>query len=270
MTTLEQVFVKEFKSAVQLSGYKDIYKIPLPESSKDWFISGTELYAVKDIEDEYYSGLNKTFVFKVPPDKRVASRAIDKVKRSFLRDEDGNFVYNDVDIPVGSVAITSEKSLGLPYNYKLKGFGYVDFIAEGGEIKEYIYIVPRKYLYRVNQTALVLSVKNMKNFSGMGYTTWDSGKIFLHVIPYRPSANYVGSKVLKTGYGLDYSKEIKEIVEYWVSTGLVPNLILTSLYSGENLALKQTEVGYSDYIPVESFSVGEKGIYGSQEGDISA
>lgn len=268
--TLEQLFVKEFKDAVNLSGYKDIYKIPLPESSKDWFVSGTELYAIKDITDEYYSKLNKTFVFKVPSSKKIARRKIDRAKRSFMRDEEGNFVYDDVDIPVGSIAVTSEVSLGLPYQYKLKGFDYVDFIEENGKIKEYIYIIPREFLYKVNQTALVLSVKNMKNFSGMGYTTWESGKIFLHVIPYRPNATYVGSKVLKTGYGLDFSKEISEIVGYWMKVGLIPNLILTSLYSGDNLALKQTDVGYADYVPVEAYSVGEKDIYGAQEGDISA
>lgn len=252
------------------SGYKDIYKIPLPESSKDWFISGTDLFAVKDIEDEYFSKLNKTFVYKVPSNNRIASRKIDKAKRSFMRDEEGKFVYEDVEVPVGSIAVTSKESVGLPYKYSVKGFGYVDFVEENGTIKEYIYIIPRKYLYKVNQTALVISVKNMKNYSGMGYTTWSMGKIFLHVIPYKPNSSYIGSKVLKTGFGLDYSKELQEIVQFWMKIGLVPNLVLTSLYSGENLALKATDVGYEEYVPVETLSLGDRDIYGAQEGDASA
>lgn len=264
MYSLEQVFIKEFKQAVNLSGYKDIFKIPLPAETKTWEISGTALFGVQDIEDEYYSKLNKSLVSKFPSDKRLARRVIDKATRSFKRDEEGNFCFSDVTVPGGSMAVISGKKLGLPFNYKCEGFDYVDFIEKAEGTIEYIYIIPKKFLYQVNQTALVLSVKNMKNFSGMGYTTWNNGRIFLHVIPYKPSSTYIGSKVLKTGYGLDYSKEISLIVNFWILTGLIPNIRLTELATGENLALKKTDVGYEEYIPIETTSLGDKELYSSQ------
>lgn len=269
--TLEQLFSREFKSAVVLTGNKDIFSIPLPESSKNWEVSGVNMYAIQNIEDTYYGNLNKSIVSRVPPENRLARRRIDKAKRSFMRDESGNFVYDEVVVPTGSMAVVSEIKIGLPYNYKLDGFDYVDFVEKPNGVIEFIYIIPKKFLYQVNQTALVLSVKNMKNYSGMGYTTWRNGRIFLHIIPYKPSASYVGSKVLKTGYSLNFSAEIKEIIAFWINNNLIPNITLTELSTGENLALKKTDVGYNEFIPIESLSLGDREIYGyniqEQEGD---
>lgn len=264
--TLEQVFIKEFKQAVVLSGYKDIYNIPLPEEANNWRVSGTTLFIVQGVDDPYYGKLNKNLVSKVPSDKRIARRVIDKAIRSFKRDEEGNFIYEDVPVPSGSMAVTSTCKTGLPFNYKLQGFDYVDFIERSDSSIEFIYILPKKFLYQVNQTALVLSVKNMKNYSGMGYTTWKNGRIFLHIIPYKPSTSYIGSKVLKTGYSLNYSEEINLLLGYWMQIGLIPNIKLTEISTGENLALKKTDVGYEDYIPLEATSLGDKDIYGAQEG----
>ena len=43
----------------------------------------------------------------------------------------------------------------------------------------------------------------MKNYSGIGLTTWDYGVIFVHVIPYNPNSQYVGTKILKTAKTTD-------------------------------------------------------------------
>lgn len=267
MSNLESIFVREFKNSVREVGYKDIFKIPLPECSKDWKVSGTELYAIKGIEAPYYSTLNKTIVKRLPRDKEAKRRVIDKVTRSFKVDEEGKYVYEDYKVPTGSVVVISDMQIELPYQMYVKpkdGYGYIDYVM-GKDGIEYMYVLPKTVLYKINQTALVLSVKDMKNFTGMGYTSWTSGKIFLHIIPYSPSSKYTGSKVLETKYSLNYNEEVNEIVKFWQEAGVIPNITLCQLQDDTNLCLKPTTVGYEDYMPVEPLPLSDKEIYGAEE-----
>jgi len=264
--TLEGIFISEFRREVANVGYKNIYNVPLPPN---WSgkVSGTEIYAVRGIEVDYYRNLNRSLVRKLPSNYTAKRRIIDKATRGFAKDSDGQYVYEDFPKPSGSMIVVSKRRIDLPYSeYKKKvsneGYGYIDFIESKDGI-EYLYVIPKSVLYHVNQTALVLSVKNMKNFSGSGYVTWDSGVIFLHIIPYNPSARYEGSIVLKTGYSLDYNDDIKALLSYWKSVNFIPDIQLCALSDGTNLALKGTSVGYDSYIPVDSLAVGDKEIYGS-------
>ena len=123
-------------------------------------------------------------------------------------------------------------------------------------------------MYKINQTALALSVTNMKNYAGCGYVTWDHGVIFLHVIPYNPNSSYKGSIILKTGYSLNYNPEIHALLNYWQNVcNLIPKIELCALSDGSNLALRETTVGYDSYNPVENLSLGDKEIYGA--GDLN-
>ena len=266
--TLESLFVSEFKREIANVGYKDIYKIPLPQVAETWGVSGTEVYAVKGIEVHYYEVLNKTLVKRVPRGYEAKRRIIDKAARGFAKNPDGTYQYEDFPKTANSVVVISDLQNNLPYSeYKKKvskeGYGYVDFVEKQGRI-EYLYVLPKSVLYKVNQTALALSVKNMKNFSGCGYVTWRQGVIFLHVIPYNPNARYEGTKILKTGYSLDYNKEIKELVSFWTQQGIIPNLQLCALEDGSNIALKQTSVGYETYIPVDTLALSDKEVYGAE------
>lgn len=259
--TLEQVFTKELNAAIRTDGYKDIYKIPLPKNN--WNVSGAIMYGVNEVKDEYYKELNYSLVKRVPGGTKLVKRRIDKASRSFAKDEEGNTIYEEYTVPKGCVAVTSEVNLKLPYGYKSKeDFKYVDFKEDNGKV-EYIYCIPKEYLFLVNQTALVLSVKNMKNYAGKGYKTWRNGTVFLHVVPYKPGASYIGSKVLKTGTSLDYSKEINEILKFWVMNGVIPDISLTQIATGENLITKNTQVGYESYTPIELLSIGEEELFGN-------
>lgn len=107
----------------------------------------------------------------------------------------------------------------------------------------------------------------MKNYAGMGYRTWRSGVIYLHIIPYRPGSMYVGSKILKTGTSLNYSENIKSILNFWLLRNVIPNITLCTV-GDDNLVMKPTEVGYSDFVPYDVLSLGDREIYGSsEEGD---
>lgn len=260
MSSLEKVFIKEFKRAMRNSLVsKNIYKVPLPDEVDGWEVSNGEVYAVRGIPLEsagMYSNLNKSLVKKVPSGVSVQKRKLDLVKRNFARDGNGNYIYEDVKIPSGSIAVVSKVNLNLPYRYRVAdtGFGYVDFVMNG-DTKEFLYYIPKKYLYMANQTALALSVKNMKNFYGKGYLTWQFGTVYLHIIPYKHTRNYVGTKILKTSLTLNYEKEVKTLVDFWVENNIIPNIALCNTIEEGNLVLKETSRGYDDYIPVEEFSL---------------
>ena len=266
MADLENVFIKEFKRNIRSHNVvKNIFDVPLPSIVKEWKVSGSELFGIKDIPSEagLFSGLNKSIVKKLPKGSIASRRKVDLVTRDFVRDSNNRYVYEDVKIPSGSMVIISRKALELPYGYKspLDGFGYIDFTENRGK-REYTYYIPKTYIYSLHQTALVLSVKNMKNFAGMGYLSWNFGLIYLHIIPYKPNYKYVGTKVLKTGLKLNYSEEVKSIVDFWVNNDIIPNIALCDTVLEGNLVVKETSTGYENYEVVDELSLGEKDLYG--------
>lgn len=270
MASLEQVFIKEFKKTLRgrvSSG--NIYNMPLPNDCKNWEVSNCEIYGVSGITQDaggLFFKLNKTLVKRLPKSHVAKRKKVDLVNKCYVKDNNGNLVYEDVDVPSGSIVIVSKENLRLPYGYKTNedGFGYIDVVLNNG-VKEFLYYIPKKYLYLTNQTALALSVKNMKNFSGMGYVTWNFGVVYLHVIPYNVNRKYVGTKILKTSHGLNYAREVKNIVDFWQKNNIVPNIALCDTCEEGNLVLRQTTRGYSDYNYIEELSLGEKEIYGSIE-----
>ena len=266
MGNLQSEFVKEFKQEVGVYGSKDIFSIPLPDCCKSWYVSGREMYYVQGIEDEVFKGLNNTYVERLPKGTVAKRRKIDRVNRCFKRKPDGSFEYEDIKIPSGSIVVISKVNLGVQFKYKEEGYGYVDFAGKKDN-RKYLYIVKKENLHKANQTALALSVKNMKNYAGMGYRTWRSGVVYLHIIPYRPGSMYVGSKILKTGTSLNYSEDIEKILNFWLQRNIIPNITLCTV-GEDNLVMKPTEVGYSDFVPYDILSLGDREIYGSnEEGD---
>ena len=266
MSSLEKIFIKEFKRNIRsLPMYRNIYKVPLPDEVNKWSVSGSDVIAIKGIPKEagLYVNLNRSLAKRIPSGVVVQKRKIDLVNRNFAKDKNGKFIYEDIKIPSGSMIVSSSVNLNLPYGYKVKieGFGYIDFIMNGLN-KEFLYFIPKRYLYLTNQTALALSVKNMKNFYGKGYLTWKFGTIYLHIIPYKHTRSYVGTKILKTSHKLNYEKEVKLIVDYWLFNDIIPNIALCNTIDEGNLVLKDTPRGYEDYEVVEELSLGEKEIYG--------
>lgn len=268
MSTLEDVFVQEFRQAVSSVGFKDIYKIPLPDCCKTWDVSGTELFLVKDIPESetYFSSLNSTIVKKLPTNFVAKRRVVDKTTRGYKVDKEGKFIYEDYTVPQGSIVVLSPVRIGLRYkgytSATKSGFGYIDFIEKGNNNIEYMYVIPNTCLYQINQLALAMSVTNMKNYFGRGYVTWRSGTIFLHIIPYKPNTKYVGSRILATKYSLDFKQEIQTLLTFWQEVGVIPNLQLCTLFDGTNLALKSTNTGYDGYVPVDNIAIGDKVVYG--------
>ena len=271
MSTLEDVFVQEFRQAVSNVGFKNIYKIPVPGCCNNWSVSGTELFLVKGISDaeQYFNRLNSTVVKKLPANYVAKRRVVDKTTRGYKVDKEGKFIYEDYQVPQGSIVVLSPVQIGLPYkgytSATKSGFGYIDFVEKNAGDVEYMYVIPNTCLYQINQLALAMSVTNMKNYYGRGYVTWQHGTIFLHIIPYKPNAKYVGSRILATKYTLDFKEEIKALLDFWQYAGIIPNLQLCTLFDGTNLALKPTNTGYTGYVPVDNIAIGDKVVYGEDD-----
>lgn len=268
MRTLEENFIKEFKQTYYKGNCSNIYEVPVPEL--DIGVSGTDIFAIKGIEKEHYSLLNNTLVRKVPKGYKVKRRKIDKIHRSFQKDATGKYVYEDFPIPRNTIAVLSDKNIELPYSeYKSMskdGYNYVDFVG-GPKNKDFIYTIPTNVLYKVHQTALVISERNMKNYSGWGFRLFHYGLVYLHVIPYNPNSAYTGSKVLCTKGSRNYKTEIAKIVGNWINTGLLVPFELGELSDGSNLTTAKTQVGYETYEPVESLALSDMQVYGEDESE---
>ena len=60
-------------------------------------------------------------------------------------------------------------------------------------------------------------------------------------------------------------KEIKAILNYWQNSRIIPNLALCTLEDGSNLAMKNTIVGYEEYIPIDTLPLNDKETYTGEE-----
>ena len=275
MRDLESIFVREYKEAVKASiGSKGIYDVPLPPVVKQWEVSGTDMYNVRDIKESEFSALENKYVRKVPSKYAIQRRVVDKVTRNPKTDEEGNLLYKEVKVPVSSIAVFSHQNLKLKYSWFASdscknGYGYVDYIVQDGKQhdKLYIYILPKSVLYKVNQTALVMTTKgSMKNYTGVGYQTWSMGIIHFFVIPYKPNVSYENTRVLATRGDCLYKKYLDCIIKYWLSVNFIPELNLSELGDGSNLTQKLVPDSGENYIPCESIPLNGKEIYGSEGG----
>lgn len=260
MRNLETEFVKEMRDNLPKVGEKSIYDIPLPMSAKGWNVNENVLYGVQGITEPEFDKLNKTIVMEYPKGMSLVRKKIDRRTRKFMRDSEGNFVTEPVTVPKNSKAIMSEINLLLRYKHEVqdRSFEYVDVINIKGKIL-YIYLVSTKNLYRVSQTALAMSVRKLKCYSGASYKTWKYGLITLAVIPYKPGAKYEGTKILATGVGLNYNEQITEVLTYWQAMDVIPNMRLSQLIDGGSVCVVDYIPTYNveDFIPMELDSVYE-------------
>jgi hypothetical protein len=266
--SVEQNFIREFKKSCNKTNYRfstNFVKSISPPESAGWEVSGLHKGFVvipKEASVGLFKQLNNTVVDLYPPSKRLAKRRVNLVTRDFERDSKGKPVLQDVTRHSGSIAVISEIDLKLPFKrVPIEGFDYVDFFINKQGVKKFIYIIPKKMIHLVNQVALVISTKNMRNYHGKAYQTWRHGTFYLHLVPYKPKANYVGSKVICTKTSLDFSKEISTIVNYWMQIGFIPEIRLCNTSLG-NMVVRDVEQAFESFTKIERLSLADKEIYG--------
>ena len=232
MASLDEIFYKEFTQMMLklkgLSGYQNLTDIALPpQASGRFLIEKHEKVAIANISDEFYSKLNNTEALLW--NKGALNRRKFDHKGEFIKDKDGNYVLEDVVCPHECAAIISPVRLGVKNKYKAKEhFEYVDFVQKkdqsGNTMQRFVYIVPKKYLYKLNQTALVLSWNKLRVFySGIALSLQNGHVLYMYIIPYKPSSVNHNYRVLHCKTSDDYSAEINMVKDFWISNNIMFN-----------------------------------------------
>lgn len=233
MTNLDDLFLKEFTLMMRqlkgINGNMNLLDLKVPQEVSDKYIIEThEKVFVDSISDEFYSRLNGSVahVWSRPDLKR---RKFDS-KGNFIKDKNGNYVLEDVTLPHSCLALVSDRAIGVKTKYKPKeDFVYVDIVPwklGNQTVKRYVYIVPRKYCHKVNQTAIAISLNKMTRefYSGFSAALVNGSTVFVYVMPYKPSTAHRAYRVLATGDNPEALFEAAyNIYKHWIDTGVAFN-----------------------------------------------
>lgn len=246
----------------------NMYKITddaleLPDYGFDEVVTRSDvraIYEVHGIEDEYYSKLNNTRVYEWNwrgisgnPSNLVRRR-----RKSYNRldtTEDGREILDRMEKPdKSSVGVLSPVNIELPYEYngqKDAGLAYADRWDESGR-QEYGYYIPKKYLYKVHLTSLVLAQVNnagggygtINAYAGKVYPTWQFGRVLIAVTPYTKPTQYDGDpsilrrrnrvRVCGAKVGDNWNDEFYALTQNLVEQGIIPHLDELGVISGDD------------------------------------
>lgn len=231
--TNEELFFKEFNTMVlslrAYNGPVNIYDMPLPDIHFHRELH--EIAYIQGINTEYYNKLNdsEALIWK---EGKLKRRKFD-YRGEYMLDAEGNVLTEEVTLPQDCIAVVSEIQIGVPYKFKTEEpFAYVDMVKRNDKIY-YVYIVPKKYCYKINQTALVLNTNKMRvYYQGIGLTLKNGSVIYLYVIPYKPTQKEKGYRVLCSHTDVDYTNEFVAIRDYWLQNNYMFNPALCNLYEG--------------------------------------
>lgn len=255
MATNEEIFFKEFNQMINqlkaTNGVLDLYNLPLP--NYNFRVEKSEIVAIGGIEVEYYEKLNNSecLLWSWGQLKR---RKFD-YKGEYIKDKDGNQIFVDVTLPHECVAVVSDIVIGVPLKFKSEEhFEYVDMITRRENNKiYYVYIIPRKYCYKINQVALVANTNKMRSYyDGIGITLKNGNILYLYTIPYKPSKQIRGYRIIHTKTNNDFSKELTLIKDYWLKNNYMFNpekcAIMEGIKGRDNLAIQSLPVVMDEYI----------------------
>lgn len=259
MPSLDEIFYKEFNQMLSQrkaqSGVLNLYELSVPDEIKSNTISLNEKVYIDGISDEYYSKLNNTEAILLS--RPSLNRRKFDYKGEFIK-KDGNYVLEEVDVKSGCVAIVSDEKLGVPLKYKPEdSFIYVDVMnkqkEDGTRVVKYIYILPKKYCYKLNQVALVISINKMRvYYSGISMALQNGNVVYLYTIPYKPSKSERSYRCLGTKTELDFSEELNALKEHWLEGGVLFKSEYCELYEGvrgrDNVAYEQFPQVLDSYV----------------------
>lgn len=228
MKTLEEIFYAEFQQMMYkrraITGNFGLYDIEVPVFSEG--ISTRDIVYINGITEQYYDILNGSEAMLWSHGK-LSRREFDS-KGEFIKDKNGNYKVKEVVLPRDCVAVLSKWQIGVPTKFKSKEeFDYVDYVQRkkpNGEIEvRYVYIIPREYCYKMNQTALVISYTKLRSYySGMSVALTNGYYLYLYVVPYKPTSNRAhGYRVLCTKTSIDYKDEIDACSKFWNEKGML-------------------------------------------------
>lgn len=264
--TLDEIFARDFRRMMmelkRQSGYVDLKDIPVPPEIIPYMKQDKrDLVVLSEIDDEYYGRIGKTLCV-LWGRSQLMRRKFD-YKGEYMKDKAGNDIWTEVTCPTDCVAVVSDISIGVPLKYKPKEhFEYVDMISrevDGKREIKYVYIVPKKYCYKCNLTALVLSwVKLRVYYSGVQLAMQNGHSLFLYIIPYKATRNVQHNyRVIMTKPSIDYDTELAQLRDFWIRNQIIFNPaqceLLDEVRGETNPALHVFEGVLDDY---EMFDIG--------------
>lgn len=185
---------------------------PLPNLIEG--IPSNPIIFVMGIEKKYFSLLNNS-------------------KAELLDLSDKKKITPNKNISKHCVLIASKIFIGMVNETKLKNFknskfNYIGCIEKENGEKSCIYIIPKKYVYKINICALILTSKKVDEFyNGFKLIKQDGESIYLYVIPYQyKKYNY---NILALKYSSNFNKEIKLILNHWIKKSYIFDFNLTYL-----------------------------------------
>lgn len=247
MTDLNTIFMREFKQTMRqrraITSNMSLVGLEMPgRLATPVCISPYRQVHIQGIDCEYYDKLNDTDACLLSRPS-LLRRKFDS-SGSLIKDKDGNYVTENVPVPRECCAIVSSVKVGVPLKFSSKDetFIYVDYIAQKGNKNrvKYIYIVPKKYCYEINQTALILSLNKIRGFYyGERVTLQNGFDIYFYVVPYKPTTSARAYHVVATKNSDSYTAEINAIKDLWSQRGILfpPDLLAVpeDMVAGGNL-----------------------------------
>jgi len=236
----------EFRSQTSLN----IRNLPIP-FKKPVLV---ENLFVQGIEDEKYQILNNEYVIQ---------RSKNSIKRYIYRNNGeikGETTYTAKE---GNLLVVTKENLRLPFRYvpSDSALEYVDYRVKDGE-RSFIYSVPKKYLYRTQQSALILCQNPKKShYGGMQITLTNGHSVYVYIVPLRSVRETEGNIPLATKAGVDYSRELGILNDYWLKMGVIFNRELLEL---KTPVRDVTNLGYrvieptTAFVGIDEFSLAER------------
>ncbi len=235
---LDKLFVSEFKELISCKlsklsiGTRSLQSIPIPDLSMfaqaGCTLRGGRQVYVHGIEEGNYAMLNNK-MFNYIPKPNLKKRKFDR--NGWITDANGNFVYENVPLPRGSIAIITDIKLGVKVGYRVnEGFDFIDSQTNNAGVTLYKHIIPKKYCYEVNRCALTLSA-TMPRLRYMCHkiVLTNGMTVYLSVVPYKPNVE-VSYRILSLRASTHFEPVVQYIEKAWVKDNIAfdPNMTVVN------------------------------------------
>ena len=254
MPSLEHIFAKEFKQMSQqraaMTGAFTLDALAVPKFSHG--IDNKRRVLIMGISDEYYGKLNK---------EEVIYWARPNLKRrkfgaggAFLKDSSGKLIIEDVPLTQGCIAVISKTRIGVPLKHKPQDdFQYVDCYCKNGQACSYVYIIPKKYCYTLNQCALVISLNRLRSYyAGYSVTLQSGHTVYVYVVPYNPLRESYHYRVLVTKTSCNFKEEFNQLLQFWIKNNMAYQIADTALSEPVNgtfnVAFQEYSTNLSEFV----------------------
>lgn len=258
----DKLFIKEFKTMLDQRSRESgafekfrIHNLPVPTTVKKPNIKIVNVF-INEISEEYFERLNGSTAQLIPNTVALTKRKT--LPDGTFKKSDGSFVYQNIPVPRDCVAIASPVMIGIK-KFAVKngvrvehkpsaGFMYVDFVDSSAG-RRYIYILPKRYVFRYNLCCLALSEYKPKNYyKGCKLMLQNGAFVYLTVRPFRNSfvEGTAPVRVLAYGATTNFNADVQNLFNMWLKIGAT---FETSTMQVKDEYGMLTNLVYEDLVP---------------------